>query len=57
VQMDAGLKRVLQSVTDRCVREGLEIADVIVAHLIRMEAAVLAGDDVLQNGQRVLDTI
>ena len=57
VQMDAGLKRVLQSVADRCVREGLEIADVIVAHLIRMEASVVAGDDVLQNGQRILDAV
>jgi len=53
VQMDAVLKRILQGIGDRCVREGLDIADVIVAHLIRMEASVVAGGDAPQDGQEV----
>jgi ParB-like nuclease family protein len=43
VQMDAGLKRILEGVADRCVRERLEIADVLTAHLVRLEAAEVAG--------------
>ena len=57
VQMDAGLKRVMQSVADRCVREGLEIADVIVTHLLRMEASVVAGEETPQLGQEILTTV
>jgi hypothetical protein len=57
IQMDAALKRILEGVADRCVRERLEIADVMVSHLIRMEASVVAGGDAAQHGLEVRNTV